>query len=191
MTDYEKFLTRLVAAYQGKKIIGVIAGGGVSLARIAMVPGSSKILGAMWMPYDEDETVTWMEAREVDPKAFSNQAVCGKAAGELFMALAHVYADNAALVAVTGALTTNRYRRGENAAYISIDPETAYKLTFDKLAEDVYSDPIKPWVEQKIFYKRQEEDEQIAEVALKLLTGFEADTLKALYDNGNLTKILL
>jgi hypothetical protein len=190
MTDYEKFLTRLVAAYKGKKIIGVVAGGGVSLARIAMVPGSSKILGAMWMPYGEDETITWMEAREVNPVAFSEHAVCGAAAGELFSALAHVYGDNNAIVAVTGSLTTNRYRKGDNQAFIAVTTEDIYRLTFDKLPEEVYSDPVKPWADQKIFYKRQEEDEQIAEVALKLLTGFEEDTLKGLYDNGNLTKVL-
>lgn len=189
MTDYEKFLIRFVAAYTGKKIISVVAGGGVSMARLAQVPGSSKVLGAMWMPYDEDETHVWMEQREVDPKAFSEHAVCEGAAKELYRALTNVYGDNNQLVAITSALTTNRYRKGEVQAFICVRDDV-YRLTFDKLDEGVYNDPIKPWADQTIFYKRQAEDEKIAEVALKLLTGFEEDTLTDLYGHGTLQKVV-
>lgn len=191
MTEFEKYLARLVASHEGKKIMAVIAGGGVSVSRLAMIPGSSKILGATWMPYDQDETVTWMEARDVSGKAFQEKAVCVLAAKELHNAMVHVYGDSNLLLSITASLTTNRHRKGENQAFILTSADdNVYHLKLDKLDESVYNDPIKPWVEQKIFYKRQEEDEKIATVALKLLTGFEKDTLESDFANGNLTRIL-
>lgn len=191
MTDFEKFLTRLVAAHTGKKIMAVIAGGGVSVARLAMIPGSSKALGATWMPYDQDETVTWMESRDVSGKAFQEKAVCAAAAKELHSAMTHVYGDSGQLLSITASITTNRYRKGDNQAFIAVNwDDPIYHLKLDKLDESVYNDPIKPWVEQKIFYKRQEEDEQIATVALKLLTGFEKETLDEDFANGRLTRLL-
>jgi len=190
LTDFEKFLVRFVASYKKpKKIISVIAGGGVSMARLGVIPGSSKALGALWMPYDEDETHVWMEQREVEPQAFAKKTVCQGAAIELYSALTNVYADNNELVAITSALTTNRHRKGDVHAYIAVN-HCVYHLKFDKLPEQVYDDPIKPWVDQTIFLKRQAEDEKVAEVALKLLTGFEEESLTNLYADGSLKKVV-
>jgi len=193
MTEYEKFLVRFVNAYSdSRKLLAVVCGGGISLSRIAMVPGSSKVLDAIWMPYSEEEAVSWLEQRTT-VEYFSNQAVCGWAAKELWDALAHMHV-NPNKIAITSALTTNRARRGENQAYIAVENEYGhceiYRLKLDKLPESVYSDPIRPWADQKIFHKRQEEDELVATVAIKLATGFEKDTLKTDIENGNLTKVL-
>lgn len=191
MNDYEKYLVRLVAKYDHpKKIVGIVCGGGVSFSRVAMVPGSSKMLDAIWMPYSEDETITWLERRDIEPKNFISKAVSGWAAKELYDALVHINKDNSLKVAITAALTTNRHRKGDNQAFIAIDDGSIYHLKFDKLEESVYNDSIKPWVEQKIFHKRQAEDEEVAAVAFKLLTGIEQETLTEMFQNGRLKKVL-
>lgn len=194
MTEYEKFLTRFVSAYaDSRKLLAVICGGGISLSRIAMVPGSSKVLDAIWMPYSEEETVSWLEQRSVTSEYFSNHAVSGWAAKELWDALAYMHASPNK-VAITSALTTNRVRRGENQACIAVENEfgscEVFHLKLDKLPEEVYSDPIRPWADQKIFHKRQEEDELVATVAIKLATGFEKETLEGEFENGNLRKVI-
>lgn len=190
MTEYEKFLTRFVNAYShDKKLLAVICGGGISLSRVAMIPGSSKVLDAIWMPYSEDETATWLEQRTIAPAGFNNKAVSGWAAKELWDALAYMH-PGPKKVAITAALTTNRHRMGENHAYIAVDSGEVFHLTLTKLPESVFTDPIRPWADEKIFHKRQEEDEQVATVALKLATGFEVETLESDFENGNLKKVL-
>jgi nicotinamide mononucleotide (NMN) deamidase PncC len=195
MTEYEKFLARFVQQYENqKKIVAVICGGGVSFSRIAMTPGSSKILDAIWMPYSEEETISWLENRNMESTAFQNAAVGGWAAKELWDALDYIHKEKSLKLSITAALTTNRPRKGDNRAYIGVEREfntgAIYKLSFDKLPEEIYTDSIVPWAEQKIFNKRKQEDEMVAMVAVKLLTGFEKETLQELYDNGQLEKVL-
>lgn len=190
MSEFDKYLQRLVAGYQqSRKIAIVVAGGGASMSHLALVPGSSKVLDAMHVLYSEPSTVAFIRSAGYSIAAPDEyKMVSPYIANALFLAGAHHY-RNSGIISVTSALTTNRYRRGDNHAIIRTSNSVCHELKFDKLPESVYTDPVIPWRDQQIALKRQKEDELISEVALKLGTGFEAGSLERLYSNGTLRRL--
>lgn len=182
MNAFDQYLTRLVSSYQGKQLAIVAAGGGVSISRLALVPGSSRILYDMKILYSEDSTVRYIESGLMDVET-PEKMVSAKVAENLYYATTAHLEDSCNIIAMTSSLTTNRYRRGENQAFVEV-VSGRWHLRLDKLPESVYSDPIVPWREQQIALKRQKEDELVAEVALKLATGFEVETLEGMKANG-------
>lgn len=186
MSKFEDFLTRLVKSYKGNKIAIAAAGGGASLARIALVPGSSGILEEVNILYSEDATHTYIE--RAGYRVNDKKVVSLGIGGLLHLATAQRLQDSCHIIAMTSALTTSRPRKGDNQAYIYVDGEP-WHIELDKLPESVYSDSVIPWRDQQIAYKRQSEDELISEVALKLVTGFERDTLEGMISNGVLRSL--
>jgi hypothetical protein len=186
MSNFDEFLSRFVRNYTGKKLCFVLAGGGVSAAKLALVPGSSKVLYDLSLLYDEDATVEYLERYDHFTKI--EQMVSEDVATRLYAKSTRRLQDTYKIVAATSALTTNRARRGENQAFIVTSNQNAH-LRLDKLPESVYSDPIIPWREQQIAVKRQKEDELVARVAIQLATDFEPETLEGMFANGTLRRL--
>jgi nicotinamide mononucleotide (NMN) deamidase PncC len=172
--EYDKFLMDLVGTYQDQRKISVVScgGGSASLARLSLIPGASKLLHSIDCPYDQTATINILRGAGIYLTETDSMVSRKVALGLGFAAMNRSIRDIG--IGVTGAITTNRYRRGNNAAYISICMNWLEKrivvVNFDKLPESVYSDPIVPWREQTIFATRQKEDETIAMVALCLAT---------------------
>lgn len=185
-SNLDQYLTRLVSGYKGKQLAIVAAGGGVSVSRIALVPGSSRVLYDVSILYSEDATIAYIEREGLLFTA--EKMVSTQVANDLYHATTDRLQDSCAIVAMTSSLTTNRHRKGENQAFIRVGEET-WRLRLDKLPESVYSDTVAPWRDQQIAVKRQKEDELVAEVALKLATGFEAETLEGMKINGVLRRV--
>lgn len=181
MNEFDKYLTRLVSSYNGKQLAIVAAGGGVNVSRLALVPGSSKILYDISILYSESSTIEYIERYEHCPEF--EKMVSKKVTDFLRLASVNRLQDSVDIICMTSSLTTNRYRRGENQAFINANGDT-WHLQLDKLPESVYSDSVIPWREQQIALKRQKEDELVAEVAIKLATGFEVETLEGMKANG-------
>lgn len=183
-SDFEKFLSRFVEKYSGiKQIYACVAGGGISISQIGLVPGSSKILYGTNVLYSETATQSYLKRFHQDwelSKMVSYEcaerliAAMSNEIGFVSPSLGH---PEVALVAITSAVTTSRYRRGLNEAWICTSRGDAH-VSLDKLPESLHSDPVIPWREQKIEVSRRTQDEFIAEVAIKLATGFECESLR-------------
>lgn len=187
--DFQSFLTRFVDAYGGNKLFFVMAGGGGSAALLSVIPGSSKVLHEVRVLYSEESSLEYYKESNdswgstENPKFVSEQMMDG-----LYQTAANVYENKYVVVAATSALTSSRYRRGDNKAYIRVFG-SGWELKFDKLPEHVYEDTCTPWRDQKIANKRQAEDELLVSVAIKLATNFERDTLDELVSNGSLKRL--
>lgn len=105
----------------------MIAGGGMSVADILKVPGGSRFIHhisiAQRFAFSDGVTAVSENgvAEMIDAAAWLSEPV----------------SDARNLVAVSAALTTDRYRKGENHAYIRINGQFCH-LTLPKLREDEY-----------------------------------------------------
>lgn len=160
------------------KLAVVSVGGGVSLTDILRYPGASSLVHGIYLPYSFEETGEFLRAYAGEDalSEYQRKSVDALSAANLLSALkrSHRYVGNASYFAVTAALTTDRYRRGENHAYIahqSGENLVLYHLSFSKLPESLYADSVLPYVEMRVQSKRNEEDETIANVILDLYCG--------------------
>lgn len=189
--EFMAFLKRFVDGWEGKKIGLVMAGGGASAASLALIPGSSRVLYDMTILYAEDATKEFLHTYH---DCLSKSAVIPEkfVSKEMVLALQRAAVEKTGPacypVIATSALTSGRPRKGDNVAYICGRGDV-WKLILDKLPEEVYSDSVTPWREQRIAIKRQSEDELVAEVAIKLVTGFEVDSLEGRISNGTLVRL--
>jgi len=191
-SDFDLFLERFVGNYTGPRIAAVISGGGVSLSGLALIPGASGVLYEVSCPYDTLATERTIYLGNSMTRYFHKKAVSGDAAWEMARAFENLHPYNTKVIAITSALTTTRFRRGENQAFICIGDgniNSVYNLKLTKLPEEIYTDPIASW-KTHIIRKRKEEDRLVAEVALKLATGFEAkETLPVMFENKSLVML--
>lgn len=147
----------------------LITGAGMNLARIATIPGASAVLDGVVIPYSERalsdilqgqphkssvsfETVQSM----IDVTSYDNANICA--------------------VCITGALTTNRYRKGMNHAYIGIAQngiKRYWHILLDKLSEEEYAKQSPTTIASQ----REQEDVIISNVTVGLLLGTSIDQM--------------
>ncbi len=144
-----KLIQNFVKNYNGLPVSFVCAGGGIGLSDILKVPGASKVCNSIELPYSElsSKNILYKTAAcfprrgrcPYEEKFGSDfKAVCPHTASEFSL-----YASlNAPIgIGVTAALTTNRYRKGDNHAYIAISTNNeiqVFHTKFTKLSEDSY-----------------------------------------------------
>jgi len=194
-----KFLLDFVDWYEksnGCKLSIVATGGGMSLGQITSVPGSSSIFHSFYVPYATAETVEFIRKNYpiVKAESFEEKAVCSESAKNLFYALwtknkvdGHLHIHN---IAVTAAITSTRWRRGDNKAFIFFENLTAFRdecwyLKLPKLTEAEHNSKTR----EELMAVRNSEENLLAEVTLCLATQYESDTVKKLVENGTLTSI--
>ena len=165
--DNAKFL-KFIHDYTGPKLAFVVTGGGVDIHRIAQTAGASKILHSIYAPYAREESVKFISdyLSESDGKAFDEKAVCAKSAHLLCKAGLERW-STCRVVACTAAITTDRYRRGLNQAYVAIgEPSskkiTEYHLSLSKLEE--YEHGV-----ESALLKRKQDDCEIADFLMRLV----------------------
>lgn len=173
-----------VQSYKGKKLAILATGGGVALGRLATVPGASGVLHNFYCPYATEETIRFVAAWHHGPSAFRASAVSPGAAYELYEAMATKYPDANVLV-VTAALTSTRWRRGENRAYIAcknpMGVVEVWHLRLPKATEEEH----KLFNFETLCRLREMEDEGITNVALHLVNN-TTSVLEGLMADGTL-----
>jgi hypothetical protein len=87
-------------------------------------------------------------------------------------------------VTATGAITTTRYRRGENHAFIATGQASVevYHLLLDKLSEQEHTP-------EAVAKKRYIQDRMVSEVALTMALGAQSDIVDELQKNKYLVRV--
>lgn len=170
-------LKDLVLHYQGPKLSMMVAGAGVTLAQLQTIPGSSRILHGILLPYSEDMLLKILSGDRKDSyeKSDKFKAVSAEVAEMMALRARLLTKDRSAVgIGITGALTTNRYRKGENGGYIAVcynkggEVKTfSTKFSLPKLDEAVYNQLDI----DEISGIRESEDQQVAELVCNALLG--------------------
>lgn len=162
-----------IANYNGPPVFITAAGCGSKFAELLSMPGASKVVEMIQFPYSK---------RLVMGVAGHEEDCCGlKCVSDMYAAefIQNNLVDEVLecpMLVVTGALTTDRYRQGDNEAYFGIyNPATAaeekpfsiYHLKLDKKSQADYQ-KLTPDEIQKI---REFEDFLIVSAGLNLLMG--------------------
>lgn len=174
-------LHQFVLNYSGPKVTIVASGGGSHLSLLTSIPGSSKIINGVYHPYNVDTvhkfisntTIPDSILLEENSEGYFKAVQMGMAA----LLAKSVYEKDGVGIGITAGLTTNRYRKGANEAYIcKFDPMLGYTIwhaVFDKISEDQYKRLGKTAIEVVSLSKRQEEDIKLSEIVLDILLGRE------------------
>lgn len=179
---------KLVDEYNGPKLALVVTGGGIGVYQLAQTLGASKVLHVVYIPYSFEESgrfirEAWNKKFD-EPKlaeqyvnGFMDKAVSAKGAKVLCQSGMLTWPD-CKVVACSAATTTNRYRRGENQAYLCsgylhndvfvenpLEQLEQYHLPLSKLSKDEYEESGKGF----IAWKRRQEDREITKFILKTI----------------------
>jgi len=177
--DFNK-IEKMVAKYNGPKVGFVVSGGGASVANLALIPGVSKLLHEVKIPYSLEATESFISSIwESDRGRYSNNAVSKESAFLLANAAKSYWGGDVGIIGCTAAITTSRWRRGDNHAWICVikpnapdgaeginrmaDGKTEYfHLELSKLSEKDYAN-----AGGYVSWKRRDEDQQIADFLLE------------------------
>lgn len=166
----EQALSTFRSDYQGPKIAFFIAGGGFSVLDFRRYPGSSNLYHTAIEPYNRDTAnflTKFAGANIVDPEKFS--FVNAEGSSDALRALANYCDDpNLLYVVINSACTTDRWRRGENRAYITTSRGDMYVFEMNKLEQDAY-DILAANGSRYIDDIRYQEDRRIAQVAIAII----------------------
>lgn len=142
-----------VRDYKGPKLSIVVVGGGNFLADILKFPGASAIVEAVYQPYSEPAVRAFCGVDEFP-------AVSAERVKRLEYCTPY---GEGKVVAITAALTTTRYRKGDNHAWYMIagmkEPE---HIVLEKLSEEKYN----ALSYEDILTYRLSEDAQITKIVL-------------------------
>lgn len=151
-------LETFVDSYDGPRLSLIFTGCGAHAASLLLVPGASKVLHDIQIPYAH-------EAVEALVGQLSTPAV----SKERVLALhARSCPEGVLRVTVTAAITSRRYRRGDNHAYIGVDTTDGtkvYHLTLFKIPDNAHTST------KAVSEARELEDFLICDTALGLATS--------------------
>jgi hypothetical protein len=196
MESFDSFLAEFKKNYTGNKIAVVAAGGGVSVLDMVKLPGASQILHSFYAPYATEESVAFIK-KHVNPVAaleFENKCVSAKSVNHLFAAEVNRLESNGLgnikVVSITAALTTHRYRRGLNHAYISTEKRNYY-VKLPKLPDYMHDfrGDIAEFKLREVNRKRIEEDRLISRVALCLVADFNSEYVERLEKDETIERL--
>lgn len=169
-----------VQRYRGPKLAFVVTGGGIGIHQLAQTLGASKVLHAIHVPYSYEESARFIaeawgssqKGRELGAE-YEQKAVSEKGARLLCQSGSIIWPE-CRVIACTAATTTNRYRRGDNQAYIAVsEPATIsddikqYHLPLSKISEEDFKMMGLGYAS----WKRRSEDSEITRFLLKLALG--------------------
>lgn len=170
-------LAKLVNAWHGPKLCMIVTGGGIGLCDVAKIPGSSRIIYNIDVPYSA-EAQTGLMGKYLD--MWTDSAAwksVSQAAADLYMRASMVrHPRDLFHVSVTAALSTMRLnpetqlregRKGNNHAYVAFSDGRCYHIKIDKLSEKEVEAIIGfPDMMQTV---REREDDKISAAVVSLL----------------------
>lgn len=194
------FFNRFNADGKGPKLALFVTGGGFSILDFMTKPGASRILDRAVMPYSSEALINFLGLLapwasgfgNLDPATFKscNAEMAAQYAGTLYRQYMIFQPKGATLpviLAITAALTTHKFRKGENRAFIahrSISGQISVtKISLKKMDEETHSKIATfPDLLEKV---RKDEDRTIAQVAFAILTG-DKDLLPSLKEGESI-----
>lgn len=167
--------------YNGRKLSFYLTGGGICITDFLKMPGAGKFIHGIYIPYSEEANLTLIE--NFHGKLSWNYPFASKECNELYdEVLKNINKDDRILRVITScALTTTRYRRGDNKAFISFNGKV-WKLSLKKLEEKEHLELVEKQKASKepifmcIDTIRYREDEKVGQAILYVIT--EDDVLK-------------
>lgn len=203
MNYYQGQVSRFIDDWSKRNqppIAFMITGGGFSLVDIGKVPGASSVLSSVYIPYGMADSEGFahdaLEDGEVNPLSDGSIKFVGPEATELYsLALKNTCQHNSVIqIVINASLTTNRWRRGDNEAYIWIrgyggkGSLTKFHYKMKKLSEEEY-DKLSSYDIRQI---RLEEDIRIAQAVMGLISieenrvsSYSGETLEKIEDTVN------
>lgn len=156
--------------YSGPKIAFFVAGGGFSALDFRRFPGGSSVYHTAIEPYSEDTANFLNKFANAGINDSSSFRFVNAEGTELALRALTAYCDNPNLlhVVINSACTSDRFRRGDNRAYIATSRGDMFLFRMSKLDEDEYSalfDKNPSYIDQVRF----EEDRRIGQVALAII----------------------
>lgn len=179
-------LQEFVKSYTGPKLRLLFTGVGSFATGILGIPGASNVVESIFVPYSKESVVSLILEKHPTPHDFL-EAGYSSVSLEMVNGL-HACnsrkAEGLLPVTVTGAITSTRYRRGENHAFIAMGLGSVdiYHLQLDKLKEEEHT-------EDQVYIKRYVQDRMVSESAIALATGTQSDLVDELQKNGFLRKV--
>lgn len=175
--------------YEGKKLSFYLAGGAVSIVDFLKVPGAGRFIYSIHIPYDEKANKNFIEEITY-PRLWSEPSVSYSTVRMYDDVLRELNNNSEVLrVVVSCALTTNRYRKGDNRAIISFNGEL-WKLMLNKLSEKEHLNLVEKAKNadknNPEYYSidtiRYREDEKVSQIVLAIIMG--DSTLNPALDEG-------
>lgn len=178
MNSADDTISTLVETYKGPKLSLLFTGCGARAAEILAVPGASEVLYDLHIPYAREAV-----AAEVGPPA--DAAVSPRVALQLHN---RPVPPGTIRVTVTAAITSTRYRRGDNHAYIVVDTgtfphEMVWYLKMEKMEKHLHKS------KRRVQVMRKFEDSLVCDVALLLATQQTAALEALLADNPEVSLV--
>lgn len=175
-----------VRNYNGPKLAFIVTGGGIGIHNLASTLGASRILHAIYVSYSYEESANFIansylnmaltfdisKGNEYTQKAVSEHGAF------LLASAGSVHWPQCRVIACTAATTTNRYRPGDNQAFIAVAEPSAdlnpekiahYHLPLTKISEEDYEKMGLGYAA----WKRRSEDLEITKFLLKVANGKE------------------
>lgn len=177
---FEDFVVR----YSGPKLAFVVTGGGIGIHGLAQTMGASRLLHVIYVPYSYEESAQFIAdgysttnqfTGVLKGQEYAEKAVSKNGSQLLAMAGAKHWPE-CKVIACTAATTTNRYRRGDNQAFVAVaepgadsDPRkiSYHHLPLTKISEEDYTMMGLGYAA----WKRRSEDSEITRFLLKLALG--------------------
>lgn len=165
--------------YQGPKLSVLITGGGISFTDILKYPGGSDIIESVDIPYGYDSALGFLQKYYDPDHNYDKIKWCSVETTKAYLeALAKRDAHkNVAFLVINASLTTWRYRKGNNQAYIGVAmpiKKAIYSVILPKLPEDTHNhctNSLMGVVKQCVAAKRYDEDQLIAQYAMSYLSA--------------------
>jgi nicotinamide mononucleotide (NMN) deamidase PncC len=186
--DFDLF--RIVQEYRGPPLKMLLAGAGSYAMRILEVPGASRVLDSIFVPYAEERMDQWLLATHPIPRVAEailerHPRVSQEMVSSLHVANCTSLGDAYPLT-VTAAITSKRKRQGENQAFIAAGPPGSYDAWHVQLAklEDVDFEDY-----NKVEARRFVQDRIISEVALSIATGIPSALRAEMEESGYVRKL--
>ena len=180
--NFEWYVSEFHNRYGDKPLSLWITGGGFAFLDILRVPGSSRFLHEVVIPYSETAIIQRVygygnAAANLALQKNKLKSCDPSSVGDYAEAMTRTAPPNGLCIAVTAALTTNRYRRGSNRAYFGVVRKQRmwerelWELTMLLPTEKVFKGG------SAYLSLRRREDELIAIAIMALATG-DFDTFK-------------
>lgn len=151
-------IQKFILEYKGPPISIIALGAGTQISKLLSYPGASKIIESIILPYSRGSVQRLLNSYKIEKY---NSPDLAKSLAEKSLDFTETGVGIG--VGITGALTTNRERKGDNVVYICFciaenDKEYKYKefkLKFPKLSSHEFQDY------SNVLKKRKDEEESV------------------------------
>ncbi len=165
MKEFDSIARDFIDTYKGEQLAICAVGAGALLNSMTLFLGAASVINTVHSPYGEDAVENFLVDNKIE--APSGPCVSEQMARALYGALEEE-APGMVCIAITGAVTSQRYRRGKDHAYIMANDQIVY-VELKKLEEKEHKTiSVMPGLHQAY---RDAQDFAISKIALDMVMG--------------------